>query len=270
MTMEQTFADASVPRGCGKSRDKGGTYWETASSPKGQPIEFWIIDPPVKIDEKALGLSPQGLKLVEIEGVYHAFDWVGAMHYPNVADFIEEARRYGVSRRCELSQEDYALLSKDSKLICVHSSAYLDEPSIHWGARIGMGDTTLNKNGRYKWEYCPKSLEHHMYTREVMLSKMASDEFFQPPMCAGLWWEDCVEVEPFEEDQRLGVRTMPAFRYRCASSPKAGVSRSPAIFATFPFGRLAIVDNPDDKAGVTKKIEQTVLDVGMAVDIVKE
>ena len=181
---EQTYAVADVPRGCGKARDAGGSYWETASSPNGQPIEFWLSDPPVKIDTIALGIAPQGMKLLEVDGVYHAIDWVGAMHYPNVTDFIEEARRYGVSRRCELSQEDYALLSKDSKLICIHSAAYLEEPEIHWGARIGMNDEFFE--GKYKWDYCPKGREEHIYTREEYTSALATDVSFKSPMCAGL------------------------------------------------------------------------------------
>ena len=266
---DQMFAVATVPRGCGKSRTKGGTYWETSHSPHGQPIEFWLTDPPVKIDPDDLGISTQGVKLLEANGVYHVLDWIGGMYYPNVTDFIEEARRFGVSRKCELHADDYALLSPESKLICIHSAAYLDEPEIHWGARIGMGETFFA--GKYKWTYCPKEIVEHDLTKEQILNSLAVVNGYTPPMCAGLWWEDCMFVEPIEDDLRLGIRTMPAFRYRCASSPaspKEVTPRSPAIFAAFPFGRMAIVEDPEGGEHLTK-LEKINLPEGMLVEVVE-
>ena len=264
---EQMFAVATVPRGCGSSRTKGGVYWETSHSPHGQPIEFWLSDPPVKIDPDDLGISTQGVKLLEANGVYHVLDWIGGMYYPNVTDFIEEARRFGVSRKCELHADDYALLSPESKLICIHSAAYLDEPAIHWGVRIGMGDEFFG--GKYKWDLCPKENTEHDINREAMLSLMA-DPKFKSPMCAGLWWEDCMFVEPIEDNSRLGIRTMPAFRYRCAVSPASPFEqtpRSPAIFAAFPFGRIAVVEDPVGGEHLTK-LEKINLPEGMLVEVV--
>ena len=266
---EQNFAVAEVARGCGDSRTKGDAYWETARSPKGKPIEFWIVDPPVKIDPDVLRISPQGVTLLEDKnGVHHVLDWIGAMHYPNITDFLEEARRFGVSRKCELSANEYALLSPESKLICIHSAAHLDEPAIHWGARIGMGDEFFA--GRYKWDLCPKDNIEHDINREAMLSFMA-DPKFKSPMCAGLWWEDCMFVDPIEKDSRLGIRTMPAFRYRCAASPASPwkqTPRSPAIFASFPFGRIAIVEDPEGGEH-EEKLEKIKLHEDMLVEVVR-
>ena len=267
---EQIYAEANVSRGCGKTRTKGGAYWETEQSPKGKPIEFWIVDPPVKIDPETLRISHQGVALIESHnGVHHILDWVGAMHYPNVIDFLEEARRFGVSRKCELSANDYALLSPESKLICIHSAAYLDEPAIHWGARIGMEDEFFA--GRYKWDYCPKDIKEHIYSRELMLQKISADDDYKPPMCAGLWWEDCMFVDPIEKDSRLGIRNMPAFRYRCAASPASPLKqtpRSPAIFASFPFGRIAIVEDPEGGEH-EEKLKKIKLHEDMLVEVVK-
>ena len=61
-------------------------------------------------------------------------------------------------------------------------------------------------------------------------------------MCAGLWWEDVLFVELIDPELRIGYRIMPAFGYRCAIPPNGTVKHEPAIVASFPIGRLVIVD----------------------------
>ena len=261
------YADASVARGCGRARVRGGGYWETGFDKHGQPIQFFIIDPPQKIDIETMGVSPQGMKMIQTkDGTAHVLDWVGAMHYPNVTDFLEEARRFGISRRLELSKDEYALLTPKSRLICVHSAAFFELPEIHWGVRIGFDDPFF---ANYGWTNCPKELIDHEFSKEDMLGLMAED--VQPPMCAGLWWEDCMFVEPIEKDSRLGFREMPAFRYRCAASPASpykDTPRSPAVFASFPLGRIAVVEDPDGGTHLDKLDKLSVCSV--QVDLVQE
>jgi hypothetical protein len=90
-------------RGCG-TRVKGGIYAECKLSPFGMPIEHFLIDPPNPIPDD-LGLTPVGVKLFERDGVFHILDWVGSAHYKNVADFIEETRNFGASRRLSKSTD---------------------------------------------------------------------------------------------------------------------------------------------------------------------
>ena len=74
----------------------------------------------------ALGLSPIGVQLVERDGVWHILDWIGSEHYPNVADFLEEVRRFGLSRRLAKTV-DFSKLTERSKILVgfVHGTPFM-------------------------------------------------------------------------------------------------------------------------------------------------
>src|SRR5262245_36141654 len=126
--------ELSKERGCGK-RKAGGAYLTVDTSPNGSPIEHFLVDEPQPINIAELGITPRGVHLIERDGVCHAFDWVGQDSYPNVADFIEEARRLGVSRRCELP--DYSKLTAESRLILIHARAWIENPEAYRAAMAG-------------------------------------------------------------------------------------------------------------------------------------
>lgn len=66
----------------------------------GSPIEDRLMDLPLEVDPVEMGVSAIGISTFTDEhGVTHVLDWVGADSYPEMADFIEEARRKGVSRK---------------------------------------------------------------------------------------------------------------------------------------------------------------------------
>ena len=261
---DQTFA-APVKRGCG-SRKKGGTYWETPFSEQGQPIEHFFRCPPPRFDAEKFGLGFQGIQLWEVEGVTHALDWIGSMDYPNPADFLEEARRFGVSRRFELSSSQYEKITKDSQLICVHGAGHIVNTMPHWIDRIGMQHEFFGS--RYRWEFCPKHVPEHEMNREDFNIKLFKGDS-SDPMCCGLWWEDVSFAEPVEKDSRLAFRTMPSFKYRCIVAPKEGHKHEPAVIGVFPLGRIVVVEDPDENThdDKLKKLE-VVADV--RVDLVKE
>lgn len=111
-----------VARGCG-TRVAGGIYAECGTSENGLPVEAFIMDPPEAIPEH-LHLAPQGVAWVERRGVWHLVDWVGSEHYPNVADFIEECRRYGLSRRVPRTAP-FERLTPASRILLVHARAII-------------------------------------------------------------------------------------------------------------------------------------------------
>lgn len=55
-----------VTRGC-SPRKSGGVYFETGISDKGQPVEYFLCDPPVPVDD--WHLSPVGVQLIERNGI---------------------------------------------------------------------------------------------------------------------------------------------------------------------------------------------------------
>jgi hypothetical protein len=109
-------------RGCGY-RQPGGAYFAVPLAPGGRPVEEFLIDAPVVIEDAArLGLTSVGLAVFERDGVTHVVDIVGREHYPTVAEFVDEARRLGVSRRAPRTV-DFAQITAQSRLLLAHAHA---------------------------------------------------------------------------------------------------------------------------------------------------
>lgn len=219
-------------RGCGAARTAGGAYAECGFGPGGEPLEHFLSCPPVVIDPPALGLTPIGVKLIERAGVWHILDWVGSQHYPNVADFIEEVRRFGLSRRLAKTL-DFAKLTPDSRILLVHARAavtHFGQYADHW---LGV-----------KYNRCPKNMGAHNLPDA-------------PDLCAGFYWEDVeggsVVTPPSPgavardggragDGGRVILRAMPAFTYLAAQRPAHITPHyQPAIFASFPVHRIAVI-----------------------------
>ena len=151
-------------RGCGY-RQPGGAYFAVPLGPGGRPIEEFLIDPPVVIDQPArLGLASVGVTLrIERNCVTHVLDIVGREHYPTVAALIDEARRLGVSRRAPRTIE-FERITASSRLLLAHAHA-----DIANAAEFPCDDR------------CPCHVPVH-------LAAGFAD------MCARLWWQEPLEA----------------------------------------------------------------------------
>lgn len=202
----------AVERGCGR-RVRGGLYWECGLGPGGTPVEDFLIDPPTPLPP-GLRVSARGVTPLVADGVTHLIDWVGAEHYPNVADFVEEVRRFGLSRRLPITL-DTAALTPASRLLLVHARA------------------RVVNAGRYGPFPCPTGTH-----------APGTDG------CAGVWGEDVEGGTPRGgDDPRAVTRTRPSFRYDAWKRPD-GVTPDyePALFASFPASRLVVVAGGDGRA----------------------
>lgn len=235
------FADypSNPERGCGR-RKKGGTYAVLPLGPVGHPPEFFLVCPP-----QLLQFDPpvQGQRPVWYDQTLHLVDWVGSTYYPNVADFVEEVRRMGLSRRVEpdllntvinTPQPDCPTakvgeaLSRSSRLLTVHAHGHI------WN---------IEDYGVPYWT-CPKNREGHGFVDAP------------PAMCAGAFWWDVeganavveLAAEPDSDPapERLVRREMPSFWYPAHSRPD-GVEPvySPAIFAAWSIARFEVVYGED-------------------------
>lgn len=232
-----TTGAIAVERGCGR-RQKGGIYAELGLSPYGRPVEDFLMDPPV--DVEGLDIAAQGVTWIERDGAWHLIDWIGSSHYLNIADFVEEIRKYGLSRR--LPQNiDFTRLTMDSRLITVHSRAIIEDESIRKQYR-DPEDAPFT---------CLRNLEAHQ--KGI------------PETCASMWWEDvegAEEIEKMATDgvTRLGrkclMRTMPSFNYSPTKARPDIEWRSyrPGIFGSFPIGRLVVVNDPDAREEIQKAV----------------
>jgi hypothetical protein len=136
-----------------------------------------------------------------------------------VADFIEEVRRYGLSRKLN-PKLDFSKLTLQSRIVLLHSRAVIENHKEY-------------KSGHA----CPRGITSHNHNEE---------------MCCKLYWEDVDGGEPdpslIPGQERRVCRKMPSFEYRGYPIP-AGVE--PAyhlgIFASFPIHALVVINDPEEK-----------------------
>ncbi len=216
-----------VERGCG-TRVAGGIYAECGLSPVGRPVEDFLICPPIVVTSEQmarLGIKPLGVTLIERDGVTHVVDWIGHSHYPNVADFVEEARRFGASRRVPRTL-DFARLTRDSRLLLIHAHAHLDNHRDYMRALQELLARSVKP--------CPKNVAGH-----------GPVDIVPDTMCARLWWDD-VAGGTVHDDMHTVTRVMPSFWYLARRAPLGirGLYR-PAFFMSLPISRLAVVRDPE-------------------------
>lgn len=214
-----------VIRGCGE-RVPGGIYAEcdTSSDPNALPVEEFLLDPPIRSGD--LNLPARGVVLREINGVWHIIDRVGERHYPNVADFVEEVRAHGLSRRLS-SSLDFSLLTPESKIVLAHARAWVDNCD-DWPSWV-----------------CPQGKQEHT------IRAMAQG------CCAGIWWEDVEGGKPTESTKPVYksnpverpvsiVRNLPSSRYFGNPRPQDVIPvYEEALFLRLPVHRLVTVAASD-------------------------
>lgn len=240
-----------MERGCGR-RKKGAIYSNCPLGEGGTPIEEFLIDPPQRL---TLELAPQGVQIFEAEGVAHIIDWVGSSHYPNVADFVEEVRRMGMSRRLPKTLA-FERLTLESRHFLVHSRAIVAHPEMY------RREDAMPKDGHR----CPKALAMHQAAVEPGT--------LRSPMCAGIWWEDLdpfgAFVEPDVPGSRVVTRKIPCGTYEGLCSPGDPKAREyvAGIFAGFPIWNLQVVRDPD--GGSHNAAADAAARAGLEIEIVDE
>jgi len=215
----------SAIRGCG-SRVVGGVYAEVKTGDEGVPIEAFLVDPPSPVDAQALGLTDKGVRLVQLGDTWHVFDIIGENYYPNVADFVEEGRWMGVSRRLPSNLDFSKIDPEKSRLVLLHRRAII---------------TNLGETGFLNLPHiCPKGIARH-------------DAGVLDEMCAGLWWHD---LSPKHLDASQMREIKGGTRYKAWERPKGSTKpeRTLGIFMTLPISNLTVIKgrNEEENARVEK------------------
>lgn len=289
--LRDLYGGGSGERECG-SRKEGGTYATCGLSAYGKPLEHFVVCKPVAVKAEDYNLANVGVKLVDIEEpcenckgakptksvkaryytdvcpvcngtgtetVTHIFDIVGKEYYPNVADFLEEARRMGVSRRLELEDaRQYARLSRRSRLMLLHHKAVIENPLDR------VTKTGYTESLRLWRAGCPKGFDELIgFTPNGAPLPMGKST--KAPGCSALYWHVIEGGEAIPEDLAVPQggqtpkshkpleipsngfveRSLASGTYRGYAMPEGFVpSYALGIFAVFPLTKIQVID-PD-------------------------
>jgi hypothetical protein len=230
----------SNERGCG-SRVVGGVYAEVQQGEGGMPIEAFLVDPPAVVNTQALGLTDKGVRLIELDGIWHVFDIVGEKHYPYVADSVEEGRQMGVSRRLPENLDFSKLDPAQSRLVLLHRRAMISNV-----AEAGFLERA---------HICPKGLPEH-------------ERGHIQGMCAAFWWQDFAAKSLDAEDLRElknGAKYAATLRPQGRSKPEHEL----AIFMSLPITNLAVIRgrNIEENARVQKVYEKVASQSKLTVNL---
>lgn len=227
--MTATVYHAGMTRGCGK-RQSGGVYIEVGTSGDGEgyPVEHFLTDPPVEVPQ-TLDIGARGVQLIERGGVWHVLDWVGEDSYPNVADLIEEVRRFGLSRRAQKTLE-FGKLTKDSRILLIHRKAVVENVA-DWGPQLSHLP-------------CPKA---------ACGCAVCATAANRDHGCAKVWWLDLVGGNGpagGAVDRECGDT-----RYRGWATPAVVTPRYRAgFFLSLPVGRIAVISGDESSEDTARKI----------------
>jgi hypothetical protein len=187
----------------------------------------------------------------EEQPLYHVLIWVGEEHYPQVVDFIEEARRFGISRRIRANFPFEKLTAGKSQMVLLHPKAI----NLNWEQQTPP-------------DYCPKSNPAHL---QIHQSPSFDPHYYRVTVIApgtemeeerGLEVATSIGVRPQEgpclgkiynllpvpagqEPGEIAFREMPSFRYSYTPSGESVAGLTPGIFGIFPLTGVALIKRED-------------------------
>jgi len=230
------------------------------AGPNAHPVECFMFDTPKVIDVAALGITSVGVHPVENpDGSVWLYDIVGSEHYPNVADFVEETRRLGISRRLPRSLP-WDRLDGRTRLILLHKRAMLLPELYAPYFKTSPAEAVVGRRP------CPRAVSNAHCGRGE-----APHQGFDP--CNRVWYEDIEGGEPFESDflepiERRVVRQIAETRYIGFRRPDwARPSYQLAAFLRFP---LVTIDVVRDDEGGTHRVIEHVETAGVSVRLTDE
>jgi hypothetical protein len=232
-----TFPKATpVPRGCGE-RKSGGVYAECGLSAHGLPLDSFLVDPPQP--------PPEGLDIVNKTqiwqaqgGTCHLLIWVGESHYAYVADYIEETRRFGASRKLNPNLDFSRLTPGESKMVLVHPRVI----NMNWDTQTPV-------------EQCRKEVPGHADRTEMTNTPSEGPCLYKTyeliPEEAG------ENITPDGEDLVMCLRSFASTTYMYHPTGEDASGLAPGIFAILPLHGFALIKDSD---GAVNKRAKMVLE----------
>lgn len=204
MTAIATTLVPGEGRGCG-DREEEAIYGCLPPSIAGDPIWDKLLDPPIPYEGdffRGVQFAPPELTESWDEEAVLLLDWIGKRHYPSVPGFIEEARRFGLSRRFQPGFDFAALAGKRVYLGLIHARAIQRwvVPSIE-----DVGDELLLEAYRLGWDGVPLPHFDFRHCRK----RLGDDAAAHYPECIYHLWP--LSLRLHKDTEQFGLIEMPSF-----------------------------------------------------------
>jgi hypothetical protein len=249
------------PRGCG-DREEGGVYAECGPSPYGSPLEYFLLDPPLPLpDGLDLVNKPQlwqradpvsGKPVLDAETnepVYDLLIWIGAEHYPEAVDYIEETRRLGASRRLNPNM-DLSKLTRRSRMLLAHPRAII----------ASWRDLLVPQFCKKHLPYHDQIFYEHLYRDQLEpgegLDVTHDDERAGP--CIFKLWEVLPKDEAIETFEREGhsplcLRRIGSTTYDYCPTGEKVTAWEPGFILALPITGIALIEYQDGSVNTRAK-----------------
>lgn len=249
MTKENTH----TRRGCG-DRSQNSLYLCVPMSLHGMPLEYFMVDPVIPIDQKLLR-SPMMIR--DGNDIVHIALGIGKTSYPFVPDFCEEVRRMGVSKRVPNHFDPSALTPFKSKFILIHPRGI-----PHFKYKL------------LKKPVCPKaeSFKKKALTEEVTINIQKKEH-----QCIKDLWslsslqkvKEKHELSELADSPEELLVTTPSAKYRVMKTARAKqpYKYSTGIILAFPSYHFEYVNKG---LKVPQKLKQRILKCGFKLEVHEE
>jgi hypothetical protein len=227
---------AAAKRGCG-FRVPGDIYMESVGGTA--TVDDCLIDPPIPIPA-GLEIPARGVLIMQRPGtdgdpIWDVYDHVGSNHYPNVADFVEETRRFGLSRKISRN-ENLHLLDDRSVIILCHERAVVEQADFMYQLLWEEADEYPSATGLR----CPQ----HKHTLDQMMAARPGAN-----TCAGLWYEMIqggdASYDP-DKPPRTVTREVGSTRYEGRKTPEGFTPRyREGFFLSSRLSNLTVIKDPE-------------------------
>ncbi len=253
------------PRGCGE-RESGGVYIECGVGSGGSPLEHFLLDPPLPLPEGVdLVNKPQlwlrtdpasGTPVLDPqtqEPIYDVLIWVGAEYYPEAADYIEETRRLGASRRLN-PQMDLSKLTRRSRMLLAHPRAII----VSWSDLIPP--ERCHKHLPYHDQTFFRRLYHKDLEEGETVDATHDDERVGP--CIFKLWDILPKDEAIEIFERPGnlplcLRRVGSTIYEYCPTEERVPAWKPGFILGLPISNIALIQYSD--GSVNEKAKEKLL-----------
>lgn len=181
-----------VERGCGSERNKESLYMEIPQDLLGFPLEYFMCDPPIPWEGEHLRAPmPYTVTYPNGEEVTHLVLGIGKMYYGSAAAYLEECRKYGMSKKIPIRSIPWERLEPGkSHVWLIHPRGI---PQFSYQADYVCPMQVLKRKKEHLGQFLPPEKQEEYALRITYIShmiekKLEAINYEEEHTCLGAVW----------------------------------------------------------------------------------